>query len=162
MRHDLLERYAAAGAMPTLQRLMRDGAVGEGGCLPALPTNTGAGWATLATGAWSGTSGALNNVYHRTDTRIDVPTSGFNALLNHAETLAQAAERQGLTTACIEWPGTIPATTRGPVVDYREFYAARGALLARDPPQYDRALAKRLGLIDARSDFPLAQDWSNV
>ncbi|MHB8576767.1 MAG: alkaline phosphatase family protein [Dehalococcoidia bacterium] len=162
MRHDLMERYAAAGQMPFLRGLMQRGVTGEGGCLPALPTNTGAGWATLATGAWSGSSGAINNVYHRTDMPINQPTSGFNSLLVHAETLAQAAERQGLTTACIEWPGTIPATSNGPVVDFREFYAARGALLAGDPPAYDSELARRLGLVDCRGSFPPATGWTNV
>lgn len=162
MRHDLLERYAAAGLLPVLAGLMARGAVGEDGCLPALPTNTGAGWATLATGAWSGTSGALNNVFHLAGTPIVQPTSGFDALLNRAETLAQAAERQGLRTACLEWPGTIPATSAGPVVDFRDFYADRGALLNADPPGYDAGIARRLALVDARSDLPPAAGWRNV
>jgi predicted AlkP superfamily phosphohydrolase/phosphomutase len=162
MRHDLLERYAVAGLLPALSVLLARGARGEGGCLPALPTNTGAGWATLATGAWSGTSGALNNVFHLAGTPIAQPTSGFDALLNRAETLAQAAERQGLRTACLEWPGTIPATSAGPVVDFRSFYSDRGALLNADPPGYDAGIVRRLSLVDARSDLPPATGWRNV
>jgi len=59
MRHDLMARYAAEGEMPVFGRLLERGASSEDGCLPALPTNTGAGWATLQTGAWAGTSGAI-------------------------------------------------------------------------------------------------------
>lgn len=162
MRHDLMVRYAAAGAMPVFAELLARGATGAGGCVPALPSNTGAGWATLQTGAWSGTTGAMNNVYHRTDTPITQATSGFDATLNCAETLAQAAERQGLRTASFEWPGTLPATCAGPVVDFRSFYSARGALLVHDPPGYLPELAVRLGLSDQRVRFAPTEDWLNA
>ncbi|HLZ71263.1 MAG TPA: alkaline phosphatase family protein [Dehalococcoidia bacterium] len=162
MRHDLMARYVAAGAMPVFQRLLARGVSGAGGCLPALPTNTGAGWATLQTGAWSGTSGAINNVFHATDTPITEASSGFDARLLQAETLAQAAERQGLSVACVEWPGTLPATCAGPVIDFRTFYSARGALLRHDPPGYRSEIAARLGLADLRSDFPPATGWRNA
>src|SRR5205807_1735013 len=79
-----------------------------------------------------------------------------------AETLAQAAERQGLTVACVEWPGTLPATCNGPVIDFRTFYSSRGALLRRDPPGYRPEIATRLGLADLRSEFPPAGAWRNV
>lgn len=162
MRHDLMLRYVAAGQMPVVAGLIAGGAIGMGGCLPALPTNTGAGWATLQTGAWSGTSGALNNVFHAAGTPITEPSSGFDARLLQAETLAQAAERQGLTVACVEWPGTLPATCAGPVIDFRTFYSTRGALLRHDPPNYRPEIAARLGLADLRSPFPPASGWSNA
>ncbi|HZQ35620.1 MAG TPA: alkaline phosphatase family protein [Dehalococcoidia bacterium] len=161
MRHDLMLRYVAAGQMPVAAGLIGRGATGVDGCLPALPTNTGAGWATLQTGAWSGTSGALNNVFHAAGTPITEPASGFDARLLHAETLAQAAERQGLSVACVEWPGTLPATCAGPVIDFRTFYSTRGALLRHDPPNYHSEIAARLELADLRSDFPPATGWSN-
>jgi len=162
MRHDLMAAYAAAGDMPVVRELIARGASGEDGCLPSLPTNTGAGWATLATGAWSGTSGAINNVFHRTDTPVNLPTNGFDSLLIGAETLAQAAERQGMSAASVEWPGTIPATCNGPVIDFRDFYSARGALCRIDPPAYDAGVAMRLRIADQRSAFPLATGWQHV
>ena len=162
MRHDLMKRYAAAGEMPVLRGLMERGATGEGGCLPALPTNTGSGWATLATGAWSGTTGAINNVFHATDTPIGTATSGFNSLLVQAETLIQAAERQGLSTASLEWPGTMPARSAGPVVDFRTFYSTRGALLKHDPPAHQPDIARRLGVSDQRTELAAAIGWQNV
>jgi len=43
MRPDLMEKYAAAGAMPTYKKLMKDGATGDNGMLQAFPPNTGVG-----------------------------------------------------------------------------------------------------------------------
>jgi predicted AlkP superfamily phosphohydrolase/phosphomutase len=162
MRFDLVERYVAAGDMPVLAGLMGRGAVAEGGCSPAVPANTGAGWATLATGAWSGTTGAINNVFHIAGTPITTMASGFDAALNVAETLAQAAERQGLTTASVEWPGTIPAVSRGPVIDYRTFYSTRGVVRTFAPPGLRTDLVHRLGLADETIRFGPAFGWSNV
>ncbi len=64
MRPDLVERYAASGDMPAMAALLREGVRGANGVLPPMPTNTGAGWATLATGCWSGRSGSINNTFH--------------------------------------------------------------------------------------------------
>src|SRR5579885_1637979 len=138
MRHDLMLRYVAAGQMPVVAGLIERGATGVDGCLPALPTNTAAG------------------------SPITEPASGFDARLLCAETLAQAAERQGLTVACVEWPGTLPATCAGPVIDFRTFYSTRGALLRHDPPNYQPEIAGRLELADLRSDFPPAAGWRNA
>src|SRR6266540_3434712 len=49
MRPDLMERYAAQGAMPTYASLMR----------------AGVRWYTLATGTWPGEHGSTNNTFHR-------------------------------------------------------------------------------------------------
>src|ERR1044071_6168459 len=50
MRPDLMEQYAAAGAMPTYAALMAAGVRGDNGMLQAFPPNTGVGWYTLNTG----------------------------------------------------------------------------------------------------------------
>src|SRR5262245_25181150 len=44
MRPDLMEKYAAAGEMPTYASLMAAGVRGDNGMLPAFPPNTGVGW----------------------------------------------------------------------------------------------------------------------
>jgi len=79
-----------------------------------------------------------------------------------AETLIQAAERQGLSTASLEWPGTIPARSAGPIVDFRTFYSTRGVLLKRDPPAHQPDIARRLGVSDQRTELPAAIGWQNV
>ena len=43
MRHDLMERYAAEGSMPTYAALMAQGVAGNNGVVQAFPPNTGVG-----------------------------------------------------------------------------------------------------------------------
>ena len=57
MRQDLIEKYAkrAQRALPGFAELLRSGASASGdGMLTQAPPNTGAGWYTMATGAWPG------------------------------------------------------------------------------------------------------------
>ncbi|MGE3600297.1 MAG: alkaline phosphatase family protein, partial [Dehalococcoidia bacterium] len=126
MRQDLVERFAAEGAMPAMAALLRDGVRGANGVLPPMPTNTGAGWATLLTGAWSGKTGSINNTFHMPGEPINVGRRGFGADLLEVETIVQVAERQGLRTLSFEWASTIPSRVSGPVLSYRTFLGARG------------------------------------
>ena len=57
--------YADQGVVPGFRKLLRDGARASGhGLLTQAPPNTGAGWFTLATGAWPGVHGSTNNTFH--------------------------------------------------------------------------------------------------
>src|SRR5262245_60073285 len=58
MRPDLMERYAAQGAMPTYASLMASGVRGDNGMVQAFPPNTGVGWYTMMTGAYPGEHGS--------------------------------------------------------------------------------------------------------
>src|SRR6185436_18699888 len=129
MRPDLMEKYAAAGAMPTYKSLMASGVRGQNGLLQGFPPNTGVGWYTLATGTWPGEHGSTNNTYHRTgETSFNNRTS-FSALGTlQADTLAAAAERAGKKVAQFEWVGGANANSAfgttanpniaGPTVDF--------------------------------------------
>ena len=66
MRPDLVDKYANAGAMPTMKQLMAQGLKGQNGLLQGFPPNTGVGWYTLSTGTWPGEHGSTNNTFHRT------------------------------------------------------------------------------------------------
>ena len=68
MRPDLVDRYAASGAMPNMRELKRRGVQGRNGLTQGFPPNTGVGWYTLATGAWPGKHGSTNNTFHQTGT----------------------------------------------------------------------------------------------
>ena len=64
MRQDLVEAYAGKGMMPAMAELLRSGAkAADGGLLTQAPPNTGAGWYSLATGAWPGVHGSTNNTF---------------------------------------------------------------------------------------------------
>ncbi|MDQ3929075.1 MAG: alkaline phosphatase family protein, partial [Chloroflexota bacterium] len=126
MRPDLAERWAASGDMPNYARIFGQGVTGENGMTPQVAANTGAGWTTLSTGAWSGMHGQMNNTYHINSNGILTSTSGFDGSRNLAETYQEVAEKNGKKVAVIEWSGALPTKIKGPVIDFRNFYSNRG------------------------------------
>jgi 2',3'-cyclic-nucleotide 2'-phosphodiesterase (5'-nucleotidase family)/predicted AlkP superfamily phosphohydrolase/phosphomutase len=137
MRPDLVDRYAAAGALPTLNGLMAAGLKGQNGLLQGFPPNTGVGWYTLSTGTWPGEHGSTNNTFHRTgESNFNNSTSFALTGVLQADHIAQAAERAGKTVVSMEWVGSrglVPAL-QGPVVDFRSFFGGRGIVLNYDIP----------------------------
>jgi predicted AlkP superfamily pyrophosphatase or phosphodiesterase len=64
MRQDLAETFASQGIMRGLAKLLRNGSkAADNGLLTQAPPNTGAGWYSLATGAWAGVHGSTNNTF---------------------------------------------------------------------------------------------------
>mgnify|MGYP001248217939 CR=1 FL=1 len=106
MRQDLAEQFASQKMMPALNSLIRTGVLAtDGGLLTQAPPNTGAGWYSLATGAWPGVTGSTNNTFHINGAPFANRTASFDAGGLQAETLAQSAERGGRKVAQIEWAG---------------------------------------------------------
>ena len=128
MRQDLVQRYADSGDMPTMRTLLRTGTTASGnGLLTQAPPNTGAGWFTLATGAWPAVTGSTNNTFHTNGAAFaSSRTAAFDAGVLQAETIAQSAERGGLKVAQVEWAGGRGATIAGPTIDYRTTHSGRG------------------------------------
>ena len=101
MRPDLMERYAAAGAMPTYASLMANGARGNNGMTQGFPPNTGVGWYTLMTGTWPSEHGSTNNTYFRTGDTFSNRTSFSAAGSLQADTLAAAPNLRWLVVVAI-------------------------------------------------------------
>jgi 2',3'-cyclic-nucleotide 2'-phosphodiesterase (5'-nucleotidase family)/predicted AlkP superfamily phosphohydrolase/phosphomutase len=164
MRPDLVEKYAATGAMPELNALLAAGVKGQNGLLQAFPPNTGVGWYTLATGTWPSEHGSTNNTFHRTgESNFNNRTSFATTGILQADTIQQAAERAGRTTVSVEWVGArgyVPAL-QGPVVDFRSFFSNRGILLNYDLPGQP-AGANAFGVSYQRVDLDEATGWTNV
>src|SRR5215204_5834999 len=79
LRQDAVARYARRGAVPGFRELLRKGARASGnGLLTQAPPNTGAGWFTLATGAWSGVHGSTNNTFHKNGDPFGNRTAAFD------------------------------------------------------------------------------------
>lgn len=176
LRQDLVESYARQrGAMPAMSRLLREGvAATGGGLLTQAPPNTGAGWYSLATGAWPAVTGSTNNTFHVTGTSFAGRTSAFDRDVLQAESLAQAAERGGKKVAQIEFAGGRNAAITGPTVDYRTFLSGRGVATNYHSATDDAAFTKAFGLQFDHPDgfagnaaYPQAaptpaSGWSNV
>jgi len=162
MRPDLMERYAAAGAMPTYKSLMAAGVRGQNGLLQGFPPNTGVGWYTLATGTWPGEHGSTNNTYHRVgEGNFNNRTSFSAAGTLQADTLAAAAERAGKQVAQIDWVGGANAGIAGPTVDFTNFFSTRG-VLAAPLNATEQAGAGAFGISYQVAGFTAASGWSNV
>ncbi len=162
MRPDLMERYAAAGAMPTYASLMRAGVRGDNGLLQGFPPNTGVGWYTLATGTWPGEHGSTNNTFHRVgEGNFNNRTSFSAAGVLQADTIANAAERAGKKVAQVEWVGGRNANIAGPTVDFANFFSNRGVLTAPADPD-EQAGAAAFGLSYQVAGFTAASGWTNV
>jgi Type I phosphodiesterase / nucleotide pyrophosphatase len=127
LRQDLVRRYAAQGVMPTMRDLLRKGVSASGnGLLTQAPPNTGAGWYTLATGAWPAVHGSTNNTFHVNGQPFANRTGSFDPGVLQAESIAQSAERGGLKVAQVEWAGGRNATINGPTIDFQSFFSGRG------------------------------------
>src|SRR6266496_945748 len=162
MRPDLMERYAAQGAMPTYASLMRAGVRGDNGLVQGFPPNTGVGWYTLATGTWPGEHGSTNNTFHRVgEGNFNNRTSFSAAGVLQADTIANAAERAGKKVAQVEWVGGRNAGIAGPTVDFANFFSNRGVLTAPADPD-EQAGAAAFGLSYQVAGFTAASGWTNV
>jgi 2',3'-cyclic-nucleotide 2'-phosphodiesterase (5'-nucleotidase family)/predicted AlkP superfamily phosphohydrolase/phosphomutase len=127
MRQDIVERYANQGVMPTMADFLKKGTKATGnGLLTQAPPNTGAGWYSLATGAWTGVHGSTNNTFHKNGAAFNTRTAAFDPNVLQAESIAQSAERGGLKVAQVEWAGGRNATIQGPTIDFQAFFSGRG------------------------------------
>ena len=128
LRQDAVAKYAKQGVVPGFEWMLKQGAfASNNGLLTEAPPNTGAGWFTLATGAWPGVHGSTNNTFHINGTTFANSTSAFGAVnVLQAETIAQAAERGGKKVAQIEWAGGRSGSIQGPTLDFRNFRSVRG------------------------------------
>ncbi len=125
LRQDLVAKYGKHTR--ELRHFLKHGASASGGgLLTQAPPNTGAGWYSLATGAWPGTHGSTNNTFHINGQPFGNRTSAFDTNALQAESIAQAAERGGLKVAQVEWAGGRNAAIQGPTIDFRSFLSGRG------------------------------------
>lgn len=162
MRPDLVDKYAAAGAMPTYAKLMATGAKGVNGMVQGFPPNTGVGWYTLATGTYPGEHGSTNNTFHRTgEPNFNNRTSFSAAGVLQADTLAAGAERAGKKVAQIDWVGGAAAKITGPTVDFANFFSTRGVLTSPIVPD-EQAGAAAFGVSYQVAAFSPADGWTNV
>src|SRR3954453_16715506 len=161
MRPDLMEKYAAAGAMPTYKKLMREGVSGANGMLQAFPPNTGVGWFTMATGTYPSEHGSTNNTYFRSGDTFSNRTSFSGAGVLQADTIANAAERAGKKVAQIDWVGGAAGDLNGPTVDFTNFFSNRGVLVGAADP-VEQAGSAFFGVTYQVASVVPATGWTNV
>jgi predicted AlkP superfamily phosphohydrolase/phosphomutase len=100
----LTKHLAAEGSIPTIAKLLQCSSVYQ--ALSSYPCYTPTNWQSIATGANTGTHGILSWFTHMPDGE-DVPS--LSSLGVNAETIWEAAERQGLKSAVVHYPGAAPS-----------------------------------------------------
>jgi 2',3'-cyclic-nucleotide 2'-phosphodiesterase (5'-nucleotidase family)/predicted AlkP superfamily phosphohydrolase/phosphomutase len=149
--------------MPGMRNLLRSGVkASDHGLLTQAPPNTGAGWFTLATGAWPGVAGSTNNTFHVNGQAFGNSTSFSSPNVLQAETLAQSAERGGKRVAQIEWTGGRSGAIDGPTVDYRNFRSGRGVVTNYTEAPDNLPFAAQLGVQFDRADPAPATGWTGA
>ena len=99
---EILDRYTASGAAPTLKFLMEKGVSGH--ALPDFPPYTPNNWAVIGTGA----SCAANGTVEWFKTVEGEFMSTFDSRAYECESIFAAAAGQNLTTLAIQYPGSYP------------------------------------------------------
>ena len=106
MRPDLVESFAAEGALPAIADLLENGAAADDGLLAPFPATTGTSLPTLLTGAWPAEHGIVGDRFFRTGSPDFADFANWNDPgLIQADTLPQAAERAGKHVVSVGWEG---------------------------------------------------------
>lgn len=106
----LLESYVEKGFLPNIKKLLAEGSYVRANAV--FPGITPVNWATIATGAFPGTHGITDFLIHEAGSPLDESRNAFRSTELRAETLWQAAEREGLRTATLNFPGSWPCTVK--------------------------------------------------
>ena len=111
----MAQRFANEGALPNIKRLLEQGSCGE--LLPCLPSWTPTNWGTIATGAYPGTTG-LSGWFRRSfnDLEGKRDVSNFDSRACGAETIWEAAEREGVRSLAINHPASWPPRVKKSMV----------------------------------------------
>ena len=126
---EFIEKFAAEGIIPNMQRLMDQGMFSE--VLSAPQADTPTNWTTIGTGAWPGTHGinsfgfhiegeAYDQIYdmgkNLFPTVANASTEYYMNRLSKAEYIWQKAEKAGKKAILINWPGGWPPNVENAVV----------------------------------------------
>lgn len=99
----LVDRYLEEGAMTNLARLIKRGAYTH--VRSVFPGVTPINWATVGTGAYPRTHGITDFMVLDEGDPLDAGRDGFTGGTYRAETLWQAAAREGRRVATLNFPG---------------------------------------------------------
>ncbi|MBN1675764.1 MAG: alkaline phosphatase family protein [Kiritimatiellae bacterium] len=132
-------KLLARGKLPQLGRLVERGVYAT--ATPSWPGETGANWATIATGASPAVHGCAYNV-HLPGTPLDACVSGFPSTRCLAEPIWETAARHGKRSVIFNYPQSYPVTCDNvihvggdgcPDPDHTEIFAQQGYTTGEPP-----------------------------
>ncbi len=164
MRGDLVESFAAEGALPVMAGMLESGATAEDGLLDSFPATTGTMLPTLLTGTWPAEHGVVGDRFFRTGSPDFADFVSWNdSGLIQADTLPQAAERAGKVVVSVGWDSIVgldPALS-GPVVGVATPLSQAGVVTNVDLVD-EPATAEASGVGYDRVDLRPAEGWSGA
>jgi len=166
MRHDLVETFAAEGALPAIADLLAEGTSADGGLSAPYPATSGTDSATLLTGTWPAEHGVVGDRFFRTGSPDFADFATWtNPGLIQPDTLPQAAERAGKQVVSVGWEGvsTLNPPLGGPVVSGPIPYSQSGVVTTIDLALADQpANAERLNVGYEHVELRPAEGWSEA
>lgn len=109
----MVKHFADEGVLPNFKRMIDEGTVNE--TFPSFPVWTPTNWATLSTGAHTGTHGVTR---WRVEVEPGKRVNSFHGSANSAERIWNALEREGLKGVALHYPAAAPSgVERGYVID---------------------------------------------
>ena len=109
----MMKYFAQEGSLPNFARFLREGTVNQ--TYPSFPVWTPTNWATLSTGAHTGTHSVST---WQTIVGPDDLVNSFHGRANKAERIWNALERAGLKGVAVHYPAAHPSgVERGYVID---------------------------------------------
>ncbi|MBA3449688.1 MAG: alkaline phosphatase family protein, partial [Chloroflexia bacterium] len=164
MRPDLVEAFAAEGALPAMASMVDSGETIDGGLVGPFPATTATSFPTLLTGTWPGEHGVVGDRFFRTGSPDFADfANAINPGLIQADTLPQAVERAGKTVVAVGWEGLsgLDPALDGPVVGGPVALSRASVVANYDLPE--RAdNGERLGVDYDRVDPRPAEGWSDA
>jgi len=107
----LMKKFVSEGYLPNFRRMLEEGTVNQ--TLPSFPVWTPTNWATLSTGANTGTHGASRwSVDIDSKERI----SSFNGRAVSAERIWTALERSRIKSVVIHYPAAYPSKVKSSTI----------------------------------------------
>jgi hypothetical protein len=161
MRRDLIETFAAEGALPAITGVLAAGKSADDALAAPFPATTSTNSTTLLTGTWPAEHGVVADRFFRSGSPdfADFATWSAPGLIQ-ADTLPQAAERAGKQVVSIGWEGlsTLDPPLGGPVVAGPIPYSQSGVITTIDLADQP-ANAERLGVGYEHVDLRPAEGW---
>ena len=94
LRQDIVEQNAKKWHLHEFEHFLKDGVrAADDGLMTQAPPNTGAGWYSLATGAWPGVHGSTNNTFHINGARRRVRRQAQNFTSRTARASTRTSSR---------------------------------------------------------------------
>ena len=107
----MMRYFAAEGCLPNFSRFLKEGTVNQ--TYPSFPVWTPTNWATLSTGAHTGTHSVSTwqtAIARKADGAAhDHQVDSFDGRANNAERIWNALERAGLKSVAVHYPAAHPS-----------------------------------------------------